>query len=87
MRTKSGKGEFETHVLALSVRKVKVTKCNGSSTIAKALINPGSSASFAHEQLAQHLHLQRSNKNVCGRSCRNQHIHMRICMVPGVWRR
>ena len=43
--------------------KVKVTAADGSSTIARALIDPGSSASFVHERLAQHLRLPRKSKN------------------------
>ena len=65
------KGKEETHVAAVGVSeevllitcKVKVTAQDGSSTIARALIDPGSSASFAHEQIAQLLHLKCSNKN------------------------
>ena len=44
--------------------KVKVTAPNGFSTIARALIDPGSSTSFVHERIAQHLRLPRSKKNV-----------------------
>ena len=44
--------------------KVKVTASDGSSTIARALIDPGSSTSFVHERIAQHLRLSRSKKNV-----------------------
>ena len=53
----------ETRVVALSVSeqvllhvmtcKVKVTIADGSSIIARARIDPGSSASFIHERLAQ----------------------------------
>ena len=65
------KGKEETHVLALSVSeqvplmtcKVKVTAPDGSSTIARALIDPGSLASFVHERIAQHLCLLHSKKN------------------------
>ena len=61
----------ETHVAALSVSeqvllmtcKVKVTAPDGSSTLARALIDPGSSASYVHERLAQQLRLKRTNKN------------------------
>ena len=61
----------EINVAALSVSeqvlqmtcKVKVTAPDGSSTIARALIDPGSSASFVHERLAHHLHLPRRNQN------------------------
>ena len=61
----------ETRAAALSVSeqvllmtcKVKVTTADGSSTIVRALIDPGSSSSFIHERLAQHLCLPRSNKN------------------------
>ena len=44
--------------------KVKVIAADGSHTIARALIDPGYSASFSHERLAQHLyvHLLHSNK-------------------------
>ena len=44
--------------------KVKVTAPNGSSTIARALIDPGSSTSFVHERIAQLLRLPRRKKNV-----------------------
>ena len=62
----------EAHVAALSVTeqvllmtcKVKVTAPNGSSTIARALIDPGSSTSFVHERIAQLLRLPRTKKNV-----------------------
>ena len=43
--------------------KVKVTVPNGSSMIARALMDPVSSSSFIHEHLAPHLHLPCSNKN------------------------
>ena len=43
--------------------KVEVTSPDGSSTIARALIDPGSSASFVHEQIVPHICLPRSNKN------------------------
>ena len=43
--------------------KVTVTAPDGSSIIAKALIDPGSSASLVHERLAQHLSLLHSGKN------------------------
>ena len=64
-------GKKETHVAALSVSeqvllmtsKVKVFAADGSSTIARALIDPGSSLLFVHERLAQHLRLLCSNKN------------------------
>ena len=64
-------GKEESHVAALNVSeqvllmtcKVKVTAADGSSTIARALIDPGSSASFVHERLAQLLRLPRKNKN------------------------
>ena len=71
-------GKEETHVEALSVRdqvlsttcKVKVTTANGSSTIARTLIDPNSSAWFVHEQLVQHLLLPRQNKECNNwRSC------------------
>ena len=62
----------EAHVAALSVTeqvllmtcKVKVTAPNGSSTIARALIDPGSSTSFVHERITQLLRLPRTKKNV-----------------------
>ena len=44
--------------------KVKVTAPNGFSTIARALIDPGSSTSLVNEQIAQLLCLPRSKKNV-----------------------
>ena len=64
-------GKEETHVAALSVSKqvllmackVKVTAADGSSTVVRALIDPGSSASFVGERLAQHLRLPHSKKN------------------------
>ena len=43
---------------------MKVTAPNGSSTIARALIHPGSSTSFVHERIAQLLRLPRRKKNV-----------------------
>ena len=43
--------------------KVKVTAPDGSSIIVRALIDPGSSASFVHERIAQHLRLSHRNKN------------------------
>ena len=81
-------GREETHVPALSVNeqvllmtcKVKVTAADGSSTLARALIDPGSSALFVHERLAQHLCLPRH-------SCWSQYTYTRFRMVPGVWRR
>ena len=50
-------GKEEAHIVALSISKqvllmtckVKVTAADGSSTIARALIHLGSSASFIHE--------------------------------------
>ena len=61
----------EADVAALSVSKevllmtykVKLTAPDGSSTIARAVIDPWSSASFVHERIAQHLRLSRSKKN------------------------
>ena len=61
----------ETHLVALSVGEqvrlmtcaMKVTAADGSSTLVRALINLGSSASFVHELLAQHPRLLCSNKN------------------------
>ena len=45
--------------------KVKVTTApDGSSTIARPLIDPGSSTCFVHERIAQHLRLPHSKKNV-----------------------
>ena len=71
---KTRKLKEEAHVAALSVSeqvllmtcKVKVTAPNGSSTIARALIDPGSSTSFVHvhERIAQLVHLPRIKKNV-----------------------
>ena len=61
----------DEQVLLMTCR-VKVTAADGSSTIASALIDPGSPASFIHEWLAQHLHLP-------------QYTYMRFHMVPGVW--
>ena len=60
-------GKEEAHVAALSVSeqvllmtcKVKVTASDGSSTIARALIDPGSSTSLVHERIAQHLYVFR----------------------------
>ena len=40
--------------VSLMTCKMTVTSADGSSTIARALIDPGSSASFVHEQPAQH---------------------------------
>ena len=65
-------GKEETLVSNLSVSeqvllmtcRVKVTAPDGTTTIARALIDPGSSASFVHERIAQLLRLKRSNKNV-----------------------
>ena len=61
----------ETHVVALSVCeqvllitcKVKVTAADGSSTISRAMIDPGSSGPFVYERLQQHLRLPSNNKN------------------------
>ena len=63
-------GKEDTHITALSVSeqallitcKVNVTTADGSSTITRALIDPGSSASFVHERLAKHLCLPRIKK-------------------------
>ena len=44
--------------------KVKVTAQDESSTIARALIDPGSSTSFVLEQIAEHLRLSCRKKNV-----------------------
>ena len=65
-------GKEEAHVAALSASeqvllmtcKVKVTAPNGFSTIARALIDPGSSTSFVHERIAQLLCLLCRKKNV-----------------------
>ena len=62
----------EAHVAALSVTeqvllmtcKVKDTAPKGSSTIARALIDQGSSTSLVHERIAQLLLLPRTKKNV-----------------------
>ena len=77
----------KTYVAAISVSKqvllmtckVKVTSADGSSTIVRALIDPGTSASFIHERVTQHIHvrLPRSKKNervegVAGASTRTQ---------------
>ena len=70
-KPESKKGKDETHASVLSVSeqvllmtcKVKITAPNGSSTIARTLINPASLSSFIHENLAQHLCLMRSSKN------------------------
>ena len=43
--------------------KVKDIAADGPSIIPRALIDPGSSALFVHERLAQHLRLPCSNKN------------------------
>ena len=43
---------------------MKVTVADGSSTIARALVDPGSSASYVQERLAQHLRLPCKNKNI-----------------------
>ena len=45
---------------------MKATTPNGFSTIARALIDPGSSTSLVHERIAQHLRLPPSKKNVMG---------------------
>ena len=71
-RKREAKDKEETQVAALSVSeqvllmtcKVKITASDGSSTIARALIDPGSSCSFVHERLAQHLRLKRNKKNI-----------------------
>ena len=71
-KPEKAEGKEEAHVDALSVSeqillmtcKVKVTALNGSSTIARALIDPGSSTSFVHERIAQLLRLPRRKKNV-----------------------
>ena len=84
----------ETRVAALSVSeqvllmtcKVKVTAPNGFSTIARVLIDPGSSTSFLHERIAELLRLPRRKKNaMVRRSWRNQYAHARIRMFPGLW--
>ena len=49
--------------MLLMTSKVKVTTADGSSTIARALIDPGPSASFILERLAQHQRLLCKNKN------------------------
>ena len=56
---------------------MKGTAADGSSTIARALIDPGSSALFVHKRLARHLRLPCRNKNaivegVAGASTRTQ---------------
>ena len=83
----------ETHVVALNVSeqvllmtcKVKVTAADGSSTIARTLIDPGSSASFVHKRLAQHLRLPRKNKIAFVEGVAEPPQHTRFRMVPGVW--
>ena len=85
----------ETHVAALSVNKhvllmtckVKVTTADGSSTIERALIDPGFSATFVHERLAQHLRLPRNNSNASVEGVTGAIIctYTRFSMVPGVW--
>ena len=65
------KSKDEIHVLDLSVSeqvllmtcKVKAIGPDGSSTIARALINLASSCSFSHERLAQHLRLPCGSKS------------------------
>ena len=65
-----GKEETQVAVLTASEQvllmtcKIKVIVADGSSTIARALIDPGSSVSCDYERLAQHLRLSRKNKNV-----------------------
>ena len=44
--------------------QVKVTAADSSSTLVTALMDPGSSGSYVHERLAQHLGLPRKSKNV-----------------------
>ena len=46
--------------------KVKVTAADGYGPIARALIDPGSSASFVHKRLAQYLRIPCRNKNAIG---------------------
>ena len=65
-------GEEETHVVALTASEqvvlmtcnVKVTAADGSSIIARAVIDPRSSALYVHERLTQHLRLPCNNKNI-----------------------
>ena len=67
----AGEKKKVTHAATLSASeqvllmtcKVKITAADGSSTIVRALINPGSSALFVNVQLAQHQRLLCSNKN------------------------
>ena len=62
----------ETHVVVLTLSKqvllmtckVKVLVADESSTIARALINPGSSVSYLHEGLVQHLCLPHKKKKL-----------------------
>ena len=71
-KPENAEAKGEAHVAALSISeqvllmtcKVKVTAPNGSSTIARALIDPGSSTSFVYEQIAQLLRLPLRKKNV-----------------------
>ena len=63
--------------------KLKVTAADVSNTIARALINPRSSALFIHEQIAQHLRLPHTNKNAGEQRVAGTCI--RFCIFPGVW--
>ena len=71
-KSENVEGKEETHVAALIVSehvllitcKVNIIALGGSSTIARALIDRGSSTSCVHEQIAQHLRLARSKKNI-----------------------
>ena len=49
--------------VALRILKVTIPPPEWSSTIARVLIDPGSSALFGQERIAQHLRLQCSNKD------------------------
>ena len=65
-------GKKETQVAARSVSKqvllmmckLKVSAPDGSSTIARALFDSGSSTSFVHERIEEHLRLPYNKKNV-----------------------
>ena len=83
----------ETHVAVLCVNKqvllmtckMKVTTTDGTNTIARALIDPGSSASFIHERLAQHLRQLVVRKMQEWKELLEPvHLHTRFHMGPGV---
>ena len=84
----------EAHVAALIVSeqvlvmtcKMKVTAPDGSSNIARALSDPGSSTSLVHQRIAQQLQLPRSKKNIMVEGVRGTTTPTRgsVCMVPGL---